>query len=262
MDILTCFKIVPDLDTLDAKDWAANEDNIVDVSFVKTRWNCFDESALEMMLQLSDLSEGFNVMYSLHALTIGSARCDAYLKTLYALGCQKAVRINCEEDLRFCPDFIAAAIARYVKRYGSYQAVVTGKQSADGDNAQTPFLLAELLGWPHIGQVTEIAPVDEDHLKVTSMADEGILIQIIRTPCILSVGNAPNSYLRVPTLKDRMRLGKQPIEILEAGHESSGQTRLLKLHSVDRQRTGIIIEGATPGEKAAVLYEQYLKERL
>lgn len=263
MKILNCFKIVPDLDALGSEDWVADEYNNVDVSFVKTKWNCFDESALEMMLKLSDFSEGFNVSYNLHALTIGGKGCDAYLKTLYALGYQKSVRIDCKEDLRFCPGFIADLIVRYIKEQGDYQVVITGKQSADGDNGQTPFLVAELLGWPHVGQVTALEPVDDTYLKVTSSSDVGTLIQVIKTPCVLSIGNAPGSYLRVPTLKDRMRLGKQPIEIVEGSGAKQGEdTAILKLHQVNNQRSGRIIEGDNPQDKAAKLYEQYLKERL
>jgi len=262
MNILNCFKVVSDLDLLGEGDWIADEQNNVDVSFVRTGWNCFDESALEMLLKLSDLSEGFNVMYNLSALTIGNEKCDTYLKTLYALGYQKAVRIDCENDLRFCSDFVAGLIAQYVGDQGNIDVIITGKQSADGENGQTPFLLAEQLGWPHIGQVTMIEPVDETCLKVRTVTDEGEVTQTIKIPCILSVGNAPNSYLRVPTLKDRLRLGKQPIEVRKVENQGAAGQGLLKLRAIDYRRAGIIIEGDSPEEKAAVLFRQYLKERL
>lgn len=274
MNILCCFKIVPDLDLLREEDWVADEQHQVEVGCVQTRWNCFDESALEMLLKLSDQSEGFNVVYHLRGLTIGTEICDRYLKTLYALGYEKAIRLEQEGDLRFCPDVIADAIAAYMNQAGDIDVVVLGKQSADGDNGQTPFLLAEYLGWPHIGQVTQIAPVDESFLKVRSITDEGEIEQIIKTPCVISVGNAPNTYLRVPTLKDRMRLGKQPIKIHSMQQNRStqqnhgmkqktlGYPKLLSLEPVNHQRMGQLVEGETAAEKAEILYQQYLKERL
>lgn len=105
MKILGCFKIVPDLDFIAQEDWMADGQFQVDTSYAKLLWNCFDEGALEMMLKLSDLSEGFDVVYELNALTVGRLRHETFLKTLYALGFSHAVRVEAEEDmdLRFCP---------------------------------------------------------------------------------------------------------------------------------------------------------------
>lgn len=270
MNILGCFKVVPDLEMLSDEDWAADEKNMVNVSFVKNLWNCFDESALEMILKLSDLSESFNMLLQPAALTIGGNDCDAYLKTLYALGYKKAVRIECDQDLRFWPELTARLIAEYVSQKSSQDVIVMGRQSPEGDNGKTPLLTAEELGWPCITQVIDIKPVDEKHLKIKSQTDDGILTQIIETPCVLSVGNAPNSYLRVPTLKDRMRLGKQPIDVFTMENfnlsdefmNASQEYRITELTKIDTNREGIIITGDTAEEKAYKLYHMYLKGRL
>ncbi|MFR1053026.1 MAG: hypothetical protein ACLSFB_00470 [[Clostridium] scindens] len=50
MKILGCFKIVPDLDFIAQEDWMADGQFQVDTSYAKLLWNCFDEGALEMML--------------------------------------------------------------------------------------------------------------------------------------------------------------------------------------------------------------------
>lgn len=266
MNILVCFKIVPELELLSHDDWTADSNLTVDVSFVKSIWNCFDESALEMMLKLSDLSEGFDVSYHLNALTIGGTKCDTYLKTLYALGYEKAIRVHCNEDIRFVPEKIAFIIAEYVKNNHNQDVIVMGSQSSEGDNGKTPFLTAELLGWSCISQVIEVEPVSEKSLKVTSMSDIGILTQIIKTPCVLSVGNAPNSYIRVPTLKDRMKSSKKEIELWQTDdfkmNDEEVTSQLIKLENVFQERNGFLIEGETPQEKAKILYERYLKGRL
>ena len=168
MKILGCFKIVPDLDFIAQEDWMADGQLQVDTSYAKLLWNCFDEGALEMMLKLSDLSEGFDVVYELNALTVGRLRHETFLKTLYALGFSHAVRVEAEEDvdLRFCPGLIADVTAKYVKETASQDVIVMGTQSSDGSNMKTPLLLAERLGWPCITQVTALEPVDEKHLRV------------------------------------------------------------------------------------------------
>ncbi|BDF32769.1 electron transfer flavoprotein subunit YgcR [Lachnospiraceae bacterium] len=270
MKILGCFKIVPDLDLIAEEDWIADGQLQVDTSYAKLLWNCFDEGALEMMLKLSDLSEGFDVVYELNALTVGRRRHETFLKTLYALGFEHAVRAEAEEDvdIRFCPEVIAHIVADYVSETAPQDVVIMGTQSSDGGNMKTPLLLAETLGWPCITQVTGIEPVDEGHLKVTNEEDGRVAEQVVAVPCVLAMGNAPSAYLRVPTLKDKMKLGKKPIEhiqpdwekILEQGTDQA--VELTRLEAVDDSRDTVLIEGDTPEEKARELYESYLKGRL
>ena len=268
MKILGCFKIVPDLDFIAQEDWMADGQLQVDTSYAKLLWNCFDEGALEMMLKLSDLSEGFDVVYELNALTVGRLRHETFLKTLYALGFSHAVRVEAEEDmdLRFCPGLIADVTAKYVKETASQDVIIMGTQSSDGSNMKTPLLLAERLGWPCITQVTALEPVDEKHLRVTSQEDGRTAVQIVTVPVVLAVGNAPCAYLRVPTLKDKMKFGKRPIEHIsldrKLAESQSRNVELMELAPIDDSRDTIRIEGESPQEKAEKLYETYLKGRL
>lgn len=270
MKVLVCFKVVPDLDLLSNEDWVVDSNLRIDVSFVKNILNCFDESALEMTLKLSDYVKGLNIPINLTALTIGDKKLDTYLKTLYALRFDKALRINNDEDIRFLPQIVAHVISQYVKEINKQDVIILGRQSGEGDNGKTPLLVAEILNWPCITQVINIEADKEGTLKVTNMVDGGILTQIIRTPCVLSVGNAPNSYMRVPTLRDKMKYGKREIDVLEIDEFNiealldtcRNDCELKSLEKISHERQGVIIEGKTPSEKAQILYDSYLKERL
>ena len=271
MKILGCFKVVPDLDLIAEEDWIADEKLQVDISYAKLLWNCFDEGALEMMLKLSDLSEGFDVVYELNALTAGQAKHESFLKILYALKFNHCVRVAVKEDIRFRPEKTAGIVAAYIKEKSPQDVVVMGTQSSDGSNMKTPLILAEILHWPCITQVSAIEPADEQHLKVTSREDGKTAVQVVKVPCVLAAGNAPSSYLRVPTLKDKMKLGKKPIEQIDmeelipwsgdGSSEKDGDARLTALRPVDNTRNTVFITGATPEEKAGKLYDEYLKER-
>jgi electron transfer flavoprotein alpha/beta subunit len=265
MKILGCFKVVGDFDLVAEEDWTADDQLKIDTSYIKPLWNCFDEGALEMMLKLSDLSEGFGVVCQLNALTVGTQKHESFLKTLFALGFEHGVRIEAEEELAFCPEKVAAWIADYVQEQAPQDVIFTGVQSADGSNAKTPYLLAEKLGWPCVSQVTAVEPVDETSLKVMSEVAGGSLVQVIRTPCVLAVGNAACAYLRVPTLKDKMRTKNKPVERIqpeEKERSKEAQIKLTALAPVIRKRNTVVIEGETPQEKAAILYQDYLKGRL
>lgn len=221
-----------------------------------------------MMLKLSDLSEGFDVVYELSVLTVGRRQHEAFLKTLYALKFEHVVRVEAEEDkdIRFCPEIIADLAAGYITDTSPQDVVIMGVQSSEGSNGKTPLLLAEELGWPCITEVTALEPVDEGHLKVTSEEDGHTAVQVVGVPCVLAVGNAPSSYLRVPTLKDKMKLGKKPIEHIVPNWdqllEKERDVELTELAAVEERRDAVVIEGDTPEEKARQLYESYLKGRL
>lgn len=267
MKILACFKIVPDLDLVAEEDWKADKELQVDTGYVRPIWNCFDESALEMMLKLSDLSEGFDVVYELNALTVGKKKDESFLKILYALGYSHGIRIEKEDGCLFSPELVSSAVAAYMKRYAMQDVVVMGRQSSDGSNMKTPYLLAEKMRWPCIRDVVKMEPVDELFLKVTSSTGHGRLVQVIKTPCVLVVGNAQDSYLRVPTLKDKMRLGKRPAELvrledLELDSEADSQIQLISLETVSAKRDTVWLDGDSPREKAQKLYETYLQGRL
>ncbi|MAT44939.1 MAG: hypothetical protein CL609_21615 [Anaerolineaceae bacterium] len=268
MKVLTCFKVVPDLTLLTDEDWQV-VNNQVDVGFVKNDWNPFDESALEMTLKLSELSESLSGSMELTAVSVGNKKIDSFLKTLLALKFQHAVRIEAEQDLRFNPHQIAAWLAGYVKK--SHQdVVVMGVQSGVGDNAQTPLLLAEKLGWPSITQVIGIKPEKNGCLRVTSQMDDGVLEQVIKPPVVLSVGNAPNSFLRVPTLKDKLNYGKKSVEVIiptdiivdNTTEAEIHAPKLIKLSAIENQRDSVKIQDGTPSDKATILFNRYLKQRL
>lgn len=259
MNILVCFKAVPNLDMMPPEEFTADEKLAVDVRFVPWQTNCYDESALEMARKLAKVPE---TECTLTALTIGGEQADAMLKTLYALGYDKAVRVQPCRDIRFSPDTVAEIIAAYAREH-AVDVILTGVQSPEGDNAQTPLMLAEMLGWPCITQVTELGKGNTDSLTVTNTVDGGTLKQEIRLPAVLSIGDAPSTYLQVPTLKDRMRRGKQPIEVIPmeglALSSTGAQSCLNALRKTEHKRRGEIIAGDTVQEKAETLYRRYLK---
>ena len=82
MNILACFKTVPEVEMLTDEDWVIDKKLQIDTSFLKPTLNSYDESALEIALTLSDTSESVQVPVELTALTIAGSGADTILKTL------------------------------------------------------------------------------------------------------------------------------------------------------------------------------------
>jgi electron transfer flavoprotein beta subunit len=267
MDIMVCFKVVPDLDLLSGSGWVIDNRFRVETGFVKNMLNPYDESSLEMALKVSDQARETGIRLRLSALTISDSKANLFLKTLNALKFDQTVRIEGTGDNRFSPELCATLISAYVKRTGMPDYLIMGRQSGVGDNAMTPLITAEILKWPCITGVLSIEPSKDSCLRVTCQADDGLYRQVVEPPCILTVGNAPNTYLRIPTLKDIKAHGQNPVEVLNADDlVADGRPVLLpdncelqSLEAIGSDREGIIIAAGTASEKAHILYHSYLK---
>jgi electron transfer flavoprotein alpha/beta subunit len=258
MRLAVCCKVVPDLDgvlTSDIRITGAE----VETRFYKQIWSCFDESALEMAISFREMVSDC----SISAITIDEDHADPFLRTLYALRFDHAIRIQPSGKGDFFPNHIAAMLAKHIA--GSYDMVLLGRQSGLGNNAMTPMLLAELLRWPCISQVLSVMPVSDGLVEVKSSTDRGFLTQVVRLPIVLTVGNVQNAYLRVPTLKDRVAFGKKPIEVVEVEIDTEKvmpDAKLISLTRLNNTRSATPIEGADAREKAKSFFMTYLKDRV
>lgn len=262
--------MTPDYEALREADWIAGAADVPETRYVRRILNCFDEAALEMALRLADSPAARGVTASLGALSIAGKEVEPYLKTLYALGYDRAARVPSEASLDFAPAVTAAIIAGYVRRVDHSDLVLLGCRSGAGDSGTVPFTVAETLGWPCLTQVTEMEPLGDGRLRVTSMVDDGLLRATLRLPCVLAVGNAVVSHLRVPTLKDRLARRDKRAEVIVAGDlgvDIAGELSrspcvLTGLERLRRVRRGVIVVGETPREKTQALFDRYLKSAI
>ncbi|MEI6452324.1 MAG: electron transfer flavoprotein subunit beta/FixA family protein [Actinomycetes bacterium] len=273
--ILVSFKVTPDYEALREADWLAGAAvgtaegaaQGVETRYVRRILNCFDESALEIALRLSEARAERGAATGLGALSVGGRETEPYLKTLLALGYDRAARGEAEAALDFAPAVVAALIAEYVRQVDHSDLLLLGCRGGPGDSGTVPFMVAEALGWPCLTQVIEVEPLPDDRVRVACMADDGLLRATLRLPCVLAVGNAVVSQLRVPTLTDRLARRDRRIDIVsgaDLGVDIAGELRrepcvLVGLEAIDRARRGVIIGGETPREKARVLFDSHLK---
>ena len=203
MRVLACFKVTPDFEALRAADWLAAPVSGVPTRYVRRVLNCFDESALELALRLRDDAANLGLTADLGALCVGGREAEPYLKTLVALGYERAARVAlmaasdagvapsdadaatsdrpdpgrdlAGPGLDFAPDIVAAIIAGYARRAAPSDLLMLGCRSGPGDGGTVPFRVAEALGWPCLTQVTAVDPLPDGRLRVACMADDGLL---------------------------------------------------------------------------------------
>lgn len=265
MNLLLAIKVAPDLGMLAKSDWQPDERLQIDTRFARRLLSGYDESAAEMVLMLRDERE-----LNLSVLTVADAMAEPALKQLMALEYQQAVRIEppAEWDLRFNPATVAALIAAYQQHMGSQQVIVMGAQSLEGQNSQTPLLLAERLGWPCITGVCQLAAAEEVRaLRVTRQTAYGQEVMTVMPPLVLVVGNSQQaSALRVPTLMQKLAAGKLQVQRLSPtdlaiAEQPTSDVQLCGLSYVEHRRAGVVIEGDSVEQKVQRLCQDYLRER-
>lgn len=273
MKALVCFKSAPDLGMVSGEDWRTADWSSAGPGFVKSVFNCFDESALEIGLKLSDRAAAGGISLDLTTLTIDDSSADIFLRQLLALQYNSAVRVTPDKgcDLRFNPLLVSGLIASYVTRTGHQPLVILGSQGSVGSNGRTGMLVAERLGRPCISGVTGVVPgPSPDCLTITSRSDGAVVEQTLTPPVVLIIGNAPDSpFLRVPTLKQKLGAAKKKISVLsfadleaDSINAGTGDKTLINLQYKEPGKSCTFIDGKTPMEKAHRLFNRYLAERL
>ena len=267
MNIMLCMKIEPDFSMLADSDWQANEQGQIECRYARRQLNVFDQSAAELALMLADDVPA----NQLTAVTVGGDDVEPVLKNLLALNITKTVRIAppVEGDLRFNAHGVAQLLAAFHQSQPLHEVVILGSQSGEGQNRQTGPLLAEMLGWPCVTQVTDIRVTGENLLLVTRQTADHQQKITLRPPIVLVSGQGEQArLLRIPTLKQKLAAARKFSELLTpenlaltpAGLQFSPPILHLK-HTAPR-RAGVMIEGPGPVEKARILYEKFLRHRL
>ncbi len=285
MNILTVFNIIPDLDLISEAEWASDiVDTRLDFPGVKTVPEAQDESAAELALRFRDAaaaasadsvaaaSAGSHASAAaaaidsevrLTAVTFGNAVADKALRTLTALGYQSADRIDTDRPGPDNEESHAALLAEYCRKRGPFDLILAGTQSSVSGFSQLPLLLAEALQFPCITEVTGFSAGAEGRIRIEHQTDTGILSEDLPTPLLLTIGDVPDTCLRIPTLRQRKASGSNPPSVISASEFSEelkeNGIRLQSVSAIDQSRAARQMEGDTD-DIAKQIVQEYIRE--
>ena len=285
MNILTVFNIIPDLDLISEAEWASDiVDTRLNFPGVKTVPEAQDESAAELALRFRDAaaaasadsvaaaSAGSHASAAaaaidsevrLTAVTFGNAVADKALRTLTALGYQSADRIDTDRPGPDNEESHAALLAEYCRKRGPFDLILSGTQSGVSGFSQLPLLLAEALQFPCITEVTGFSAGAEGRIRIEHQTDTGILSEDLPTPLLLTIGDVPDTCLRIPTLRQRKASGSNPPSVISASEFSEelkeNGIRLQSVSTIDQSRAARQMEGDTD-DIAKQIVQEYIRE--
>src|SRR5213595_4256518 len=135
----------------------------VDIANVKMSMNPFDEIAVEEAIRLKEKGTVTEIV----AVSIGPAKAQETLRTALAMGADRAILVQTEEEVE------PLAVAKILAKIADEEQpglIILGKQAIDDDNNATGQMLAALLGWPQ-GTFASKVEVAVDTATVTREVD-------------------------------------------------------------------------------------------
>ncbi len=218
LNIIVLAKQVPDTRNV-GKD-AMTAEGTVNRAALPAIFNPEDLNALEQALRLKDAHPGSTITM----LTMGPGRAAEIIREGLYRGADGGYLLT---DRAFAgADTLATsyALSMAIRKIGSYDIILGGRQAIDGDTAQVGPQVAEKLGLPQVTYAEDIINVDETARKVTVKRhiDGGVETVEAPMPLVITVnGSAAPCRPRNAKLvmKYKYALGKQerPAQVPYAG---------------------------------------------
>ncbi|HUJ18428.1 MAG TPA: electron transfer flavoprotein subunit beta/FixA family protein [Nitrospirota bacterium] len=206
MNIIVLVKQVPDTSEVKIN----RETNTLIRDGVPSIINPFDMFAIEEALRLREKHGG-----KVTAVTMGPPQAAESLKEAVAMGVDDVVLIS---DRAFAgADTWATSytLAKGIRKIGSFDLVIAGKQAIDGDTAQVGPETAEMLGIPFVAYIRKIENIDSGKMTVERMMDEGYDVVETSLPALITVVKEINQP-RLPSLKGKMKAKSLKVATLTA----------------------------------------------
>ena len=207
----------------------------VDTENVKMSLNPFCEIAIEEAMRLKEAGTATDVVL----VSVGSQDIETVIRSGLAMGADRAIRINAENDLE---PLAIAKILKHVVEKEEPGLVITGKQSIDGDNNQTGQMLSALLGWSQATFASEVE-LSDGSAKVVREIDGGLETIELPMPAVITTDLRLNEP-RYPTLPNIMKAKKKPldvIELAETGVDVAKRQTVLNVSSPEERSAGVIV---------------------
>jgi electron transfer flavoprotein beta subunit len=205
----------------------------VDLANVKMSMNPFDEIAVEEAIRLKEKGVASEIV----AVSIGPARAQETLRTALAMGADRAILIQTDDEVE--PLAVAKLLAK-VAQEEQPGMVILGKQAIDDDSNQTGQMLAALLGWSQGTFASKVEPSDGE-VNVTREVDGGLETLKLKLPAVITTDlrlNEPR-YASLPNImkaKSKPLAQKSPADY---GVDTAPRLTVLKVEEPAKRQAGV-----------------------
>jgi electron transfer flavoprotein beta subunit len=245
MNIVVCLKQVPG--TTEVK--IDPNTNTLIRQGIKAIVNPFDAYALEEGVRLKEKFGG-----KVTAVSMGPPQAADMLKEAISVGADEAVLLS---DMAFAGSdtlATAATLGKAVEKIKTYDLIICGRQTIDGDTGQVGPELAENLGIPFIAYVSKIEEIANGKMRVQRAVEDGYETIETPLPAVITVAKEIN-IPRMPSLRGLSKSRSAQIPVWTAndiaadkatiGQAGSG-TWVVKVFYPQRIQHAEMIKGEPP----------------
>ncbi len=206
MNVVVCLKQVPGT----TKVKIDPETNTLIRQDIENIVNPFDTYALEEGVRLKEQHGG-----KVSAISMGPPQAEEMLREAIGTGADEAILINDKAFAGSDTWATAYTLAKTIEKIKQCQLIICGRQTIDGDTGQVGPELAEILGLPFVAYVSKIEEIDNGHIRVRRMIEEGYEIIEASLPAVITVVKEIN-VPRLPSLRGLARAKSATIPIWTA----------------------------------------------
>lgn len=214
LKIIVLAKQVPDTRNV-GKD-AMKADGTVNRAALPAIFNPEDLNALEQALQIKDRIPGSTITL----LTMGPGRAADIIREGLFRGADDGILLS---DRAFAgSDTLATsyAISQAIRRIGSFDLIIAGRQAIDGDTAQVGPQVAEKLKLPQLTYAEEIQSISNKEITLKRRLEHGVEVVSCKLPLLITVnGTAAECRARNARLLMKYKHAKTVSEIQNANED-------------------------------------------
>ncbi|MYL55983.1 electron transfer flavoprotein subunit beta [Virgibacillus halodenitrificans] len=204
--------------------------------------NPYDEYAVEEAIVQRDAHGG-----EVTVVTIGDEDSEKQLRTALAMGADKAVLINTEDDLEEGDQFTTAKILEAFFEDKEPHLILAGNVAIDEASGQVGPRLAELLGIPYVTTITSLK-IDGEKVNIEKDVEGDVEVIETSLPVLVTCQQGLNDP-RYPSLPGIMKAKKKPLEELEIDDldldedELEPKTKTTDIFLPPEKEAGRVLEG-------------------
>lgn len=210
----------------------------VETTNVKMSINPFDEIAIEEAVRIKEKGLAKEII----AVTIGSDACQENLRTALAMGADRAILIQTNQEVQ---PLTAAKILKVIAQQESPQLIILGKQAIDTDNNQVGQMLAALLNWPQ-GTFASKLSLHDEGVSVTREVDGGLETLFLKLPAVITTDlrlNEPR-YISLPNIVQAKRKSISTVPADSINIDLAPRVKTLRVMAPEKRRTCVQLENA------------------
>ncbi|WP_188453471.1 electron transfer flavoprotein subunit beta/FixA family protein [Virgibacillus oceani] len=204
--------------------------------------NPYDEYAVEEAIVQRDEHGG-----EVTVVTVGDEDSEKQLRTALAMGADKAVLINTEDDLDEGDQYTTAKILEAYFEDKDADLILAGNVAIDEASGQVGPRLAELLGIPYVTTITGLK-IDGETVSIDKDVEGDVEKVETSLPVLVTCQQGLNDP-RYPSLPGIMKAKKKPLEELEIDDldldedELEPKTKTVDIFLPPEKEAGKVLEG-------------------